>query len=636
MTTLCTLQNLTLTYPHKTIFKNVTFTLNQGDKIGVLGLNGHGKSSLFKVIAGEVTPDTTVPPFIYDKSRDFTFFYVPQELRHLSDWNIENYFFEFHPEMGAIKKRLDIINEKLGSGEGNFDKLINEQSHLYEELTKMGEEKLHAQYVSYLKYFGVSDLERKMSSLSGGEQRKVALSLGLSAPQELILWDEPTNHLDLETIQDFEEELQSSRKTFMIISHDRSLLNNVVERIVHIQQGKLKSFSGTYEAYLQFLIEDQNRREKELDKLSNMQRRETAWIRRGVQARRTKSKKRIEDYSSLNNTIQELKAKAHKSVSLNLQSSGRKTKVLLAAENLGLKFGERTLFNNLEFSIAKGDKIALMGRNGVGKSSLLKILLGELQESSGTVTRAPNLDVGYFSQKREALNDNETPWNMIGEGIDFVLSNTGEKRHVASYLENFLFSSDEIKRPIHTFSGGEKNRLQLAQFMKHARDIWIFDEPTNDLDLETIGILEEELRNYEGALIIVGHDRSFINNVTDKCWVLHDGNLEMFEAGFSQAEMFLEAIHLEEELKKKSSSSQNQEQKKAEAQASQPKMTNKERNRYNQLSEEIAKLEEKIQAFKEDLFASYDEKKAAELTKKEAKLDEFFNEWAELESKLES
>lgn len=636
MTTLCTLQNLTLTYPHKTIFKNVTFTLNQGDKIGVLGLNGHGKSSLFKVIAGEVTPDTTVPPFIYDKSRDFTFFYVPQELRHLSDWNIENYFFEFHPEMGAIKKRLDIINEKLGSGEGNFDKLINEQSHLYEELTKMGEEKLHAQYVSYLKYFGVSDLDRMMSSLSGGEQRKVALSLGLSAPQELILWDEPTNHLDLETIQDFEEELQSSRKTFMIISHDRSLLNNVVERIVHIQQGKLKSFSGTYEAYLQFLIEDQNRREKELDKLSNMQRRETAWIRRGVQARRTKSKKRIEDYGSLNNTIQELKAKAHKSVSLNLQSSGRKTKVLIAAENLGLKFGERTLFKNLEFSIAKGDKIALMGRNGVGKSSLLKILLGELQESSGTVIRAPNLDVGYFSQKREALNDNETPWNMIGEGIDFVLSNTGEKRHVASYLENFLFSSDEIKRPIHTFSGGEKNRLQLAQFMKHARDIWIFDEPTNDLDLETIGILEEELRNYEGALIIVGHDRSFINNVTDKCWVLHDGVLEMFEAGFSQAEMFLEAIHLEEELKKKSSSSQNQEQKKAEAQAAQPKMTNKERNRYNQLNEEIAKLEEKIQALKDDLFASYDEKKATELTKKEAKLDEFFNEWAELESKLES
>ena len=638
MTTLLTLQNLSLHYPHKVIFQDVTFTLNQGDKIGVLGLNGHGKSSLFKVIAGKVTPDTTVPPFIYDKNKDFTYFYVPQELTNLEDWDIENYFFEFHPEMGKLKRRLDKINEQLGTGEGDFDKLINEQSHIYEELTKLGEDKVHAQYISYLKFFGVENIQRKMSSLSGGEQRKVGLSLGLSAPQELILWDEPTNHLDLETIQDFEEELQGSRKTFMIISHDRSLLANVVDRIIHIQRGKLRSFAGTYEAYLDFLIEDQKRREKELDKLSNSQRRETAWIKRGAKARRTKSKKRIEDYGTLNKTIQDLKSQAHKSVSLNLQSSGRKTKILMSAEDLCLKFGERTLFKGLNFSIAKGDKIALLGRNGVGKSSLLKILLGELEQTSGKVNRAVGLDVGYFSQKREGLNDNETPWKMIGEGIDFVISNTGEKRHVASYLENFLFSSDEIKRPIHTFSGGEKNRLQLAQFMKHSRDIWIFDEPTNDLDLETIGILEEELRTYQGALIIVGHDRSFIENTTDKCWVLHEGKIENFEAGFAQAELFLEAIHLEEELKKKSPPSV----KSAEAPAaSKDKLNNKERNRYNQLGEEIEKLEKKIASLKEELgkvdYTKFDKVKVEaqqkELEKTEGKLEVAFEEWAALGEK---
>lgn len=641
MSTLLTLQNLSLHYPHKVIFKDVTFTLNQGDKIGVLGLNGHGKSSLFKVIAGLVTPDTTVPPFIYDKNKDFTFFYVPQELPNLDNWTIENYFFEFHPEMAKLKKRLDVINEKLGTGEGDFDKLINEQSVLYEELTKLGEDRIHSQFVSYLKFFGLDRLERKMSGLSGGEQRKVALSLGLSAPQELILWDEPTNHLDLETIQDFEDELQSSRKTFMIISHDRSLLNNVVDRIIHIQQGKLRSFSGTYEAYLDFLKEDQLRREKELDKLNNYNRRETAWIRRGVQARRTKSKKRIDDYATLNKAIQDLKSQAHKSVSLNLQASGRKTKILLSAEDLTLKFGERTLFDKLTFSIAKGDKIALLGRNGVGKSSMLKILLGELEQTSGKVERAHNLDVGYFSQKREALDDNTTPWKMIGEGIDFVISNTGEKRHVASYLENFLFSSDEIKRPIHTFSGGEKNRLQLAQFMKHARDIWIFDEPTNDLDLETIGILEEELKNYEGALIVVGHDRSFINNVTDKCWVLHEGKLENFEAGFSQAELFLEAIHLEEELKKKAPPVEATSPKKE----SQSRMTNKEKNRYEALPSEIDKVEKRIEAVKAELakidFSSMDKDKKAhmeklqgDLEKEEKKLEVLFDEWASLEEKL--
>ncbi len=640
MTTLLTLQNLNLHYPHKVIFKDVTFTLNQGDKIGVLGLNGHGKSSLFKVIAGLVTPDKTVPPFIYDKNKDFTYFYVPQELTNMGDWDVENYFFEFHPEMGAHKRRLDIINEKLGVGEGDFDKLINEQSHIYEELTKLGEDKVHSQFISYLKFFGVEKLERRMDSLSGGEQRKVALSLGLSAPQELILWDEPTNHLDLETIEDFEDELRSSRKTFMIISHDRSLLNNIVDRIIHIQQGKLRSFSGTYEAYLQFLIDDQKRREKELDKLSNYNRRETAWIRRGAKARRTKSKKRIEEYGNLNKAIQDLKSLAHKSVSLNLQSSGRKTKILLSAEDLSLKFGERTLFKGLNFSIAKGDKIALMGRNGTGKSSLLKILLGQLDPTGGKVNRPEGLDVGYFSQKRESLDDNDTPWKMIGEGIDFVISNTGDKRHVASYLENFLFSSDEIKRPIHTFSGGEKNRLQLAQFMKHSRDIWIFDEPTNDLDLETIGILEEELSSYQGALIIVGHDRSFIENVTDKCWVLHEGQLEYFEAGFSQAELFLEAIHLEEEMKKKapgqSAGSKNNDA---------SRMSNKEKNRYEALPAEIDKIEKKIESLKAELakidYASLDKEKKQQLTKlqteldsQEKKLEVLFDEWAQLETKL--
>lgn len=641
MTTLLTLQNLNLTYPHKVIFNSVTFTLNQGDKIGVLGLNGHGKSSLFKVIAGLVTPDTSVPPFIYDKNKDFTFFYVPQELTSLEEWDIENYFFEFHPQLKELKLRLDRINHNLGLGEGDFDKLISEQGKLIESLHQLGEERLHSQYISYLKFFGLSDFSRKMSTLSGGEQRKVALSLGLSAPQELILWDEPTNHLDLETIQDFEEELQSSKKTFMIISHDRSLLNNVVDRILHIQRGKLRTFSGTYEAYLEFLKEDDLRREKELDRLSNMHRRETAWIRRGVQARRTKSKKRIEDYSSLSSTIQDLKSQAHKSVSLDLKSSGRKSKILIQAENLSLGFGDNLLFKDLNFSIAKGDKIALLGKNGVGKSSLLKLLLGELSPSTGTVKRLENLDVGFFSQKRESLKDDETPWKLIGEGIDYVISNTGDKKHVASYLENFLFSSEEIKRPIHTFSGGEKNRLQLAQFMKHARDIWIFDEPTNDLDLETIGILEEELRNYEGALIIVGHDRSFINNVTDKCWVLYDQKLENFEAGFSQAELFLEAIHLEEELKKKNPSEAN----KKTAGFAKERLTNKEKNRFEQLPQEIERKEKLIQEIKSEMESlDFSDKSLNDkiqqmqqrLEKWENELEVLFEEWAMLENKANS
>ena len=293
----------------------------------------------------------------------------------------------------------------------------------------------------------------------------------------------------------------------------------------------------------------------------------------------------------------------------------------------------------MDIKICKGDKISLIGRNGVGKSSLLKLLTGEMQVTSGLVKRAENLSVGFFSQKRESLDDNISPWQLIGEGIDFVISNTGEKRHVASYLENFLFSSDEIKRPIHTFSGGEKNRLQLAKFMRHAQDIWIFDEPTNDLDLETIGILEEELKNYQGALIIVGHDRTFIENVTDKCFLIDKGKLEIFEAGFVQAEMYMDALALEEKLKEMSpvtnSNSNN---------SAKPKMSNKERQRYQVVPSEIEQQEQEIEQIKDQLskvdytqsdannFAQL-EKLQAQLKLAESKLEVLFNEWCVLEEK---
>ncbi len=636
MTTLLTLQNLTLSHPHKQLFKEVTFTLNEGDRIGILGLNGHGKSSLFKVMMGIQAPDITVPPFIYDKSRDLSIFYVPQELLPAGDLNIEDYLYEYYPKFKEIKQKLNVIGDKLALGEEDFEVLLEKQQVLFEALTHEGEDRIYNSYISYLKGFGVDDLTRKVHGLSGGEQRKIALSLGLSCPHQVVLWDEPTNHLDLETIQKFEEELQNVKKTFMVISHDRSLLNNVVERIVHIQNGKLVSFQGTYAEYLIHLQNEDARRVKELDRLENSNRRETAWIRRGAKARRTKSKKRIADYDSLQSSISDLKAQASKSVSLNLKSSGRKSKVLVESESIDIGYGDKTLIENFKFALAKGDKIALMGTNGSGKSSLLKVLLGELEPLKGKLRRLDGLDIGHFSQKRESLPNDITPWQLVGEGIDFVMSNTGEKRHVASYLDGFLFKSEEIKRPIHTFSGGEKNRLQLAQFMKHARDLWIFDEPTNDLDLETIGILEEELRSYEGALIIVGHDRTFIENVTEKCWLVHDNHIEIFEAGWPQAEIYLETKELEVQLNKLKPSKSDAKQ------SSGPALNNKERARLEKIVKliedqetKVESLEKKLSAvdYTQDDSANQAQKINQSLEKEKASLDQLIEEWTDLESR---
>jgi len=629
MNPLCTLKNLSLSFPHKLIFKEVTFTLVEGDKIGVLGLNGHGKSSLFKIMAGLITADTTTPPFIFDKNRNFSLFYVPQDLPIFKNIPLKDYFYQFHPLMLELKNKLEDVSHKITNSEGDFDKLISEQAHIFEKLDELGEEKLHNNYLSYLRLFGLEDHELTIENLSGGEQRKVALSLGLSAPQAIILWDEPTNHLDLSTIELFEEELMNSRKTMMVISHDRSLLNNVVDRIVHIQHGKIISFAGTYAQYLEFLQQEQLRRNKEMDKLTNTQKRETAWISRGAKARRTKSKKRIEDYGLLKDKIRELKEKSHKQVSLDLKFSNRKTKTLISGEGISLGFSGRTLFENLDFTISKGDKISLIGENGVGKSSLLKLFLGELAPTSGVLKKSESLDIGFFSQKRESLDPEKTPWELIGEGIDFVISNTGDRRHVASYLESFLFSSEEIKRPIKTFSGGEKNRLQLALFMKHARDIWIFDEPTNDLDLETLGILEDELKNYQGALILVGHDRTFIENVTDKTWLIYDKRLEVFEGGFPQAALFMEALALEKEVDKMSSSKKST--------ASQPTLSFNEKKRHEVIQSEIEAKEKIINELKAQMEAS-DYTKLGPLSKKlkqeEAELEKLINEWTELEEKI--
>lgn len=618
MSILLTLKNLTLSHPHKKLFDDVTFTLHEGDRIGILGLNGHGKSSLFKIIMELQAADITVPPFVYDKSRDLSLFYVPQELPSPGELNIEDYFYEFYPDFKAIKREIDTT--------GNHE--------LYEKLSNLGEDRIFNSFSSYLKSFGVSDLSIQVKGMSGGEQRKLALALGLSCPQQVVLWDEPTNHLDLETIKRFEDELQNTRKTFLMISHDRSLLNNVVDRIVHIQSGKLESFQGSYADYLVHLQNEELKRAKELDRLKNQNRRETAWIRRGVQARRTKSKKRIADYSTLQNQIADLKSQAAKTVSLNLKGSGRKSKVLVEAENINVGYGTKTLIRDLSFTLAKGDKIALMGGNGVGKSTLIKVLLEELAPLAGKIRRLDGLDTGYFSQKRENLPEDITPWQLVGEGIDFVMSNTGEKKHVASYLDGFLFRPEEIKRPIHTFSGGEKNRLQLAQFMKHARDLWIFDEPTNDLDLETIGILEEELRNYEGALIIVAHDRTFIENVTDKCWLIHDHKIEFFEAGWPQAELYLEAYELEDELRKM--------QPPTKATEAVSNLNNKDRDRLEKIEPEIEKIENLIAEF-EKAIANIDYSKPDGNSKLEtlnstleplkAKLDALMEEWSNLEAK---
>ncbi|MFZ9002211.1 MAG: ABC-F family ATP-binding cassette domain-containing protein [Bacteriovoracaceae bacterium] len=559
MSILCTLRNLNLTYGNKELFKDASLSLHHDDRIGLLGLNGHGKSSLFKILTGEVVPDTREVPFIFDKAKGlkddsikYTVFLVPQELPLEDDdqVTIKNFIYRFYPTLERLQTELDQINHQLGtlSDPKEIDVALHKQKTLMEEMENSFGWDLFASYESFLKYFGINNFDLKVRTLSGGEQKKILLSLGLSSPAHLVLWDEPTNHLDMESIKKLEVEINNSKNAFMIISHDRYLLSKLAKKIVHIKDGKIKSFEGSYQDYLEFLVEEEKARQALLARLKNGLRRETEWMRQGIKARGCRSKSRVDNYLELKDKVGKIKSQAKRKLELSVSHSGRKSKVLSELKNVGMTYGEKALFENISLTVNKGDKIGLLGANGVGKSTLVKLIAGVIEPHLGSVKRADDLLTQIFTQKREELDPEMTPFELLGEGDDFINLPDGRRTHVSSWFESFLFNKDNIHRPLKTFSGGERNRLQMAINFTRAGDLWIFDEPTNDLDLETLQILEQKLNEFKGSLIIISHDRAFMANITNKVWVLEDHKVEAFNGGYGQVEEYLEAVAMEKQI----------------------------------------------------------------------------------------
>lgn len=632
MAILLTFKNLNLNFGQKVIFKQAELTINKGDRIGLIGLNGQGKSTLFQILKDKVIPDQSNPPFVFDKSNEpFDIFLIPQELnikdfKHLS---IENYYLAFYPKLYEIHTKL----EKDYSDEKLFQQ--------FEELRGWD---IQNSYINYLKGFDLDDLSRPVENLSGGEKRKMALSIGLSSTAEFLLWDEPTNHLDIETIERFEDELLKSRKTYIIISHDRYLLNHTTDRICHIQRGAITNFKGTYLDYLVYLEEEEAELRKNLDKLENKHRRELAWMRQGVKARGTRSKKRVEGYHNIKAGIADFKSRNKQKVDLGLVHSGRKTKILVQIKNGAFSYNEREIFQNLNLIVAKKDKIALIGPNGAGKSTLINIFRETLTLTSGQQKNAHDLKIIVFDQNRESLDEDRTPLEILGEGNDFVLLGDGQKKHINSYLKNFLFTSDQVNRPVSTLSGGEKNRLQLAMFMKQAADLWVFDEPTNDLDIETIELLEKELKSYKSAVIIIGHDRAFLDNTCNTTWLINDHSLEIFEGGYTQVAPYLHALEMQKAQAAKEAASGNNNKKNKSPSKEASGLSFNEKKRFDIIEDEIHQTEEVVKKINQDLsafnFSDMNQVKQSEYDeinlkkeKLEKMIENLYQEWETLSAK---
>lgn len=620
MTVLCSLKNLSLTFGDKTIFENASFQADHGDKIGLIGLNGKGKSSLFKILTGELEPDSKTD-FVFDKASakqgpefEYSVFLVEQAFSLPNEaYTARDYVFYYYPELKKLKDAYDsaIATEDLDQQQKLLSHMESAQYWDYQNA-----------YESYLRSFELEDLDRDVKSLSGGEQKKVLLALGLISKANLVLWDEPTNHLDIETVKKLEDELNSAQKTFIIISHDRHLLSKVCNKITHIHNAKIDEFKGSYAQYLEFLGEKEELRKKSLAKLKNTLKRETDWMRQGVKARGTRSKKRVEGFENLSKKVQDLKNAAKKEMELSINNSSRKTKKLAALKDMSFGYGDKELFSHLDVELFKGEKIGVLGPNGAGKTTLMRLTKGDLTPTGGEVFQAEGLKVNFFDQKREELNVDSTPFKLLGAGEDFVQFADGRSLHVSAYFENFLFDRGQLHRPLSSFSGGELNRLQLAINLKNESDIWIFDEPTNDLDIESIEILEEKLAAFKGTVLVISHDRTFLENVTNKIWVVKDKGLEKFNSGYSQVQAYLDAIELEESLKDKDASPSEGASAATEIQVTateekKRKLSNKEKERLKKLPSEIEALEKKIESLEAKLstvdYASLDAQASEEL-----------------------
>lgn len=477
MTTFLTLQDAELAFGDQPLLDHANLTVMDGERIGVIGRNGTGKSSLLRVIAGADKLD--------DGSKTVMdglgIAYVEQE--------------PFLPEANTLRESL-IFRGKLNE---ESDEQIK-----WRQIARLDE---------YLHRFEL-DGERPLQGASGGEKKRAALALAFTQNKDLLLLDEPTNHLDIDAILILEELIKSEyrgSKSLMVITHDRAFLDSVSTRIIELDRGVLRSYPGNFEAY-------ENRKEQELAaediarrKFDKFWAQEEVWIRKGIEARRTRNEGRVRRLERLR---EERAARRDRlgQINLNIDAGMKSGKIVAELEKVCLSFDYKVIVKDLNFRLLRGDRLGLVGHNGVGKSTLISLILGKRQPDSGTIKLGTNLQIAYFDQLRAQLDPNKTVAETISPGSEWIEVG-GSKKHIMAYLGDFLFPPRRANVPVSNLSGGERNRLLLARLFALPANLLVLDEPTNDLDIDSLELLEQTLQNYPGTLILVSHDRRFLDNV---------------------------------------------------------------------------------------------------------------------------
>ena len=506
---LYTINDAQLAYGHVALLDHTDFALEEGERVGLIGRNGTGKSSLLKIIAGLQQADDG----IVARQQGLRCTYVEQEPTFEPQHTVLHAVASGAGDAAELLEQYDALTEQLGTAE-DTDAILAEMERVQTALEACDGWTLHARVQTTLTQLGL-DAHALCGALSGGVQKRVALARALVQNPDVLLLDEPTNHLDMSAIAWLEDLLRNFKGAVLFITHDRAFLDNVATRIVELDRGILRSYPGNFTAYQTTKAQQLADEAVENAKFDKLLAQEEVWIRKGVEARRTRSVARIGRLKEMRE--QRLNRREQTgNVKMDVAQADRSGKVVAEMVDVCKSFGEganqRVIVRDFTANIVRGDKIGLLAGNGMGKTTLLKLILGELAPDSGTIKNGTNLQIAYFDQMRTQLDLEKTLADTISPGSDWVEIN-GVRKHVIGYLGDFLFAPQRAHSPVKSLSGGERNRLLLARLFAKPANVLVLDEPTNDLDIETLELLEELLQDYNGTLFLVSHDRQFLDNV---------------------------------------------------------------------------------------------------------------------------
>ena len=521
-----TLDKAALAYGHVALLDHVDFLLDEGERVGLIGRNGGGKSSMLKVLAAQASlDDGTVW-----RAPGVRICYVSQEPALDADASVFDEVARGLGDLHQIITDYHHLSHQLAEPDADYETLLEAMQPLQTKLEAQNGWAVQARIETAIQRLELN-AESRVGDLSGGVRKRVALAQALVAEPDVLILDEPTNHLDFASIEWLEGLLNNFHGSVLFVTHDRRFLDNVTTRIIELDRGKLASFPGNFAAYLRTkeqMLADEAVHNAKFDKVLAQ---EEVWIRQGIKARGVRNEGRVRRLEQLRRDRAARRDQVGK-VEMNLEAGDRSGKLVAELTQVSKQFGERKVISNFSCRIQRGDKIGLLGPNGVGKSTLLKIILGEMQPDSGEVKLGTKLSVAYFDQLRAQLNEEATLADTISQGSDYV-DIGGAKKHVISYLGDFLFAPERARSPVKSLSGGERNRLLLARLFTRPANVLVLDEPTNDLDIETLELLEELLAQYDGTLFLVSHDRAFLDNVVTQVIAFEgDGKLMEYVGGY--------------------------------------------------------------------------------------------------------